>query len=133
MPSVIGVRPMIYLGLAALGASFLAYLPVRSEWGLLVPGALAGIAHAVLFPAVTAQGSFAFPNRYRGLGTTVMLAMLDVGAFVGAPMIGGIVEASKSTRLPPYPTTFMVLALIVALIGGMYALTGRSSPRRISV
>jgi MFS family permease len=133
LPSVIGVRPMIYLGLAALCASLLAYLPVQSEWGLLVPGALAGIAHAVLFPAVTAQGSFAFPNRYRGLGTTVMLAMLDLGALVGAPMIGGIVEASKSTRLPPYPTTFVVLALVVTLTGGVYSLTGRrNSPRRIS-
>jgi hypothetical protein len=132
MPSVIGVRPMIYLGLAALGASLLAYLPVQTEWGLLLPGALAGIAHAVLFPAVTAQGSFAFPNRYRGLGTTVMLAMLDVGALVGAPIIGGIVEASKSTRLPPYPTTFVVLTLVVILIAGIYGITGRRSPRRYS-
>ncbi|MEX2114295.1 MAG: MFS transporter, partial [Pirellulales bacterium] len=53
MPSLIGVRPMIYLGLAALVASLLAYLPVRSDWGLLIPGAFAGIAHAVLFSAVT--------------------------------------------------------------------------------
>ncbi|MEX2115237.1 MAG: hypothetical protein WD845_18740, partial [Pirellulales bacterium] len=83
------------------------------------------------FPAVTAQGSFAFPNRYRGLGTTVMLAMLDLGAFVGAPLIGGVVEASKSTRLAPYPTTFVVLAIGVTLTGVAYALTGRRTSRRI--
>ena len=43
-----------------------------SEAYLMLPGFFAGIAHAVLFPSVTAQGSSAFPNRYRGLGTTVM-------------------------------------------------------------
>ncbi len=131
MPSLVGVRPMIYLGLGSMVASLLAYLPVRTEWGLLVPAAFAGIAHAVLFPAVTAQGSFAFPNRYRGLGTTVMLAMLDLGAFVGAPLIGGVVEASKSTRLAPYPTTFVVLAAGVTLTGVAYALSGRRATRRI--
>ena len=60
MPHVFGVRPMIYIGLAAMVASLLAYLPVTSEWGLMVPGVFAGIAHAVLFPAVTAQGSCGF-------------------------------------------------------------------------
>ncbi|GAF73576.1 unnamed protein product, partial [marine sediment metagenome] len=125
LPHLIGVRRMIYLGLAALAASMLMYLPVTSEWGLMLPGAMAGTAHAVLFPAVTAQGSWAFPNRYRGLGTTVMLATLDVGILVGAPLVGGIVEASKSTRLPPYPTTFVVLATGVLLTGLVYAFSGR--------
>jgi MFS family permease len=125
LPHLIGVRRMIYLGLAALAASMLMYLPVTSEWGLMLPGAMAGTAHAVLFPAVTAQGSWAFPNRYRGLGTTVMLATLDVGILVGAPLVGGIVEASKSTRLPPYPTTFVVLAVGVLLTGLVYAFSGR--------
>ncbi|MGD9722251.1 MAG: MFS transporter [Pirellulales bacterium] len=129
MPHVVGVRPMVYLGLAALVLSLLTYLPVRSEWGLLVPAVFAGISHAVLFPAVTAQGSWAFPNRYRGLGTTVMLAMLDLGILVGAPLVGGIVEFSKSTSLPPYPTTFVVLALGTMVTGVAYAFTGNRGQR----
>jgi MFS family permease len=122
LPQLIGVRAMIYLGLAAMALGMLAFLPVRDEWGLLVPAFFAGVNHAILFPAITAQGSWAFPNRYRGLGTTVMLAMLDLGILVGAPLVGGIVEASKSTRLPPYPTTFVVLAAAVILTGFTYAL-----------
>ena len=125
LPHRIGVRPMIYCGLAAMAASILAYLPVSGEWGLMVPGALAGIGHAILFPAVTAQGSWAFPNRYRGLGTTVMLAMLDLGVFIGAPLVGGIVEVSRSTGLPPYPTTFVVLALGVTTTAIVYAFSTR--------
>jgi MFS family permease len=125
MPHRFGVRPMIFIGLAALVASMFAYLPVTSEWGLAVPGVFAGIAHAVLFPAVTAQGSAAFPSRYRGLGTTVMLAMLDLGTLVGAPLVGGLVETSKSANLPAYPTTFLVLGIGVTMTGVAYAFTER--------
>jgi MFS family permease len=120
-----GVRPMIFAGLTALTVSFLAYLPVTGQWGLLVPGLFAGIAHALLFPAVTAQGSGSFPSRYRGLGTTVMLTMLDLGTLVGAPFVGGLVEASKSAALPPYTTTFLIMAGGVSLTGAFYALVSR--------
>jgi MFS family permease len=124
-PQLVGVRPMIFMGVAALVVSLLCYLPVRSELGLMVPGVFAGISHAVLFPSATAQGSSAFPNRYRGLGTTLMLAMLDVGTLCGAPLIGFMVDYSKSVDLPPYHTTFIALAAGVALAGVFYALTAR--------
>lgn len=124
-PELFGVRPMIYLGLTALVISLLCYLPVRSEWGLMLPGVFAGMAHAVLFPSATAQGSAAFPNRYRGLGTTVMLAMLDIGTLCGAPLVGGMVAYSKRAGLPHYETTFVALAAAVVLAGLFYAWTSR--------
>jgi MFS family permease len=124
-PELFGVRPMIFLGLTALVVSLLCYLPVASEWGLMLPGVFAGMAHAVLFPSATAQGSAAFPNRYRGLGTTVMLAMLDIGTLCGAPLVGGMVEYSKRAGLPPYQTTFVALAAGVTLAGVVYGLSSR--------
>lgn len=124
-PEMFGVRPMVYLGIASLVVSLLAYLPVQSQWGLAVPGVFAGISHAVLFPAVTAQGSVSFPNRYRGLGTTLMLAMLDIGALVGAPMIGSLVEFSKAMGWAPYATTFVLLSVGVMASGLFYGLTAR--------
>ncbi|HEV3138529.1 MAG TPA: MFS transporter [Pirellulales bacterium] len=126
-PERIGVKPMIYIGLAALVASLVSYLPVRSEAYLMLPGLFAGISHAVLFPSVTAQGSTAFPNRYRGLGTTVMLAMLDIGVLIGAPLIGGLVQTSKSSNLPPYETMFLVLAIGATAAGVFYAVTNRGA------
>lgn len=128
-PEMFGVRPMIYLGLAALVISLLSYMPVSLPWQLVIPGIFAGISHAVLFPSVTAQGSTAFPNRYRGLGTTVMLAMLDAGQLIGAPLIGGMVEISKHLQLPPYQSTFLVLAALMVSAGAFYAWTGRSSTK----
>ncbi len=125
LPQRIGVRPMVLLGLAALVVSLLCYMVVETQWGLALPGVFAGISHAVLFPAVTAQGSSAFPNRYRGLGTTVMLAMLDIGTLVGAPLVGGLVEYSQNFGLPGYPTTFLVLSAGITLTGVFYAASGR--------
>lgn len=124
-PEMFGVRPMVYLGMASLVVSLLTYLPVQSQWGLAIPGVFAGISHAVLFPAVTAQGSVSFPNRYRGLGTTLMLAMLDIGALVGAPLIGSLVEVSKGLGWAPYSTTFMLLSAGVAVSSVVYGLTAR--------
>jgi MFS family permease len=132
MPQRVGVRPMVFLGLASLVASLLGYLVVRSEWQLALPGVFAGIAHALLFPSITAQGSSAFPNRYRGLGTTVMLAMLDVGTLVGAPLVGGLVQSSQRLGLPAYPTMCLVLALGVTTSGIVYAATTRSEPGKPS-
>jgi MFS family permease len=125
VPHLFGVRPMIFVGLALLAASLLSYLWVTTEWGLLVPGALAGMSHAVLFPSVTATGTTSFPSRYRGLGTTVMLAMLDTGMLIGAPLVGQLVDLSRGANLPPYSTTFVILAISVVLTGVFYALTDR--------
>ena len=129
MPHLVGVRPMILIGLAALVLSLLAYMVVQTQWGLALPGIFAGIAHALLFPAVTAQGSASFPNRYRGLGTTVMLSMLDIGTLTGAPLVGRIVDVSKSFGLPPYRVTFSALAAAVTLTGVIYAFVSRGARR----
>ena len=44
---------------------------------------------------------------------------------LGAPMVGRMVEYSKSSQIPPYSTTFLVLAIGVMLSGVFYALTDR--------
>ncbi|HTM52640.1 MAG TPA: MFS transporter [Pirellulales bacterium] len=128
-PQLVGVRPMILIGLAALVLSLVTYMGVSSEWELAFPGVFAGIAHALLFPAVTAQGSTSFPSRYRGLGTTLMLSMLDIGTLTGAPLVGRMVEASKSFGLPPYKVTFSVLAAGVTLVGIVYGISTRRSSK----
>jgi MFS family permease len=124
VPHLFGVRPMIFVGLGLLAVSLLCYLWVETQWGLALPGFFAGISHAVLFPSVTATGSTSFPSRYRGLGTTVMLSMLDLGMLVGAPLVGQMVEVSKNAGLPPYNTTFVALSAGVVLTGVLYAVFG---------
>jgi MFS family permease len=121
-PHHVGVRVMVHLGMAALVVSLLSYLVVRSSWQLVAPGFFGGIAHALLFPAIVASGAGAFPARYRGLGTTVILAMFDIGTLVGAPFVGGLLQASRALGLPPYPTTFVTVALGMTAAGVFYEL-----------
>ena len=125
LPERIGLMPMILLGLVALVAGQLLLLVVRSEWYFVFPGVGYGVAHAILFPTVIAAGSRTFPNRHRGLGTTLMLAMYDVGQLIGAPSAGAILHFSTNWGLPGYPTLFVTTATILAIVGVIFGLTGR--------
>lgn len=126
----VGLRPMMFLGLAAVILSFVSYLAVYSQWHLALPGFFGGIGHALLFPSIVAGGSGAFPNRYRGLGTTVMLAMLDIGTLVGAPLAGAIVYYSKLAGLPAYSAMFLSFGAILAAAGIAYWQMSRSRSSR---
>ncbi len=123
----IGVRPLIVGGLASFALATLLYLPVHSAWQLAIPATFTGIGHAVLFPAALAGGSATFPHWYRGLGTTLTLGMMDVGAMIGAPLAGGLVHHARVAGLPGYPTMFIVMASLVALTGLGYILISPAS------
>lgn len=133
LPERFGLRPMILAGMVCMLLSQLTFLVVTNEWSLVVPGFGYGVAHAILFPSTIALGSSAFPNRYRGLGTTLMLAGFDFGQLVGAPIAGWIVERGISLGLPGYPIMFCSVAVMFAIVAAVFALAtshrqGRSTP-----
>jgi len=120
-----GIRTMNLLGLVCLSGSMLLYLLVSDEWMLAAPALAGGVAHAFLFPATVGGGSGVFPRRYRGLGITLMLAMLDTGGLLGQPAVGGIIELARLNHMPPYPTMFISVAAFLAVVAACYALTTR--------
>jgi len=123
----LGVKRTIMLGFAFLCASMLAYLPATTSLWLALPAALGGTAHAFLFPAVVAGGSTTFPQRYRGLATTLVLAMFDLGNLVGHPAVGGAIETARWLGWPPYAAMFVGMSMVMATIAAAYAL----SPGRV--
>ena len=125
-----GNRLWVICGLSAMTASMVLYLLVQSTWQFIIPGVAAGVAHALLFPAVVASGSTSFPARHRGLGTTLMLAMFDVGHLVGAPLIGGILIFCRQTGLPAYPTMFFCIAGSLSLVAATFAVCSSAKTRR---
>ncbi len=129
-PERYGNRPVILAGFAALVGSVGSFLWVSQPWQLCVPAVLMGTSHALLFPTITAEGASAFPERYRGLGTTVMLAMLDLGQLVGAPAVGGLLKAAEAAKLPAYPTMFAAVALVLTTIVCLYAALSRKPADR---
>ena len=127
-----GNRVWVMWGLAAMACSMLLYLTVRTTWQLMIPGSMAGVAHALLFPALVAGGSTAFPPRYRGLGTTLMLGMFDTGALLGAPAVGGILHFARHFGFPAYPMMFCGVAFALTSIAIIFwfrtKTTAQSSP-----
>ncbi len=121
----VGVRPVALVGLWTLSLSMLLYLGVSSEWSMAIPAALSGVAHAFLFPAVMTGGSMAFPSRYRGLATTVMLAMFDLGGLLGQPTVGGMVFLSRQVGLPAYPLMFIAVSFFLGSCALAYGLLTR--------
>lgn len=124
LPERIGIRRMVLLGIACLAIDMLLYLPVRTEWQFIPPAMMIGVAHAILFPAVIAGGSAAFPDRYRGLGTALLLAMFDIGMFIGSPAIGSMLRIADFAGMAKYPTMFATLALFFTGVGLWYLMAG---------
>lgn len=120
-----GNRPWILAGLALLAVSFLCYLPVSRTWHLAVPGAIAGVAHALLFPSIMSAGTSAFPRRYLGVSTSVMLAMFDVGTLFGAPVVGAFLRAAKPVTPYAYHWMFAATAAVLAAVTILVAVDNR--------
>jgi len=112
----IGRHRVILLGLAGHVIGYLLLIPVKSEWGFVLPAILHGFGHAMLFPCVVSLGAGAFPQEYRGTGTTVILAFVDLGTMISAPLLGRLIEHQGFTR------TYLVmtgLTLATAVIYGV--------------
>ena len=116
-----GTRPTIILGLLCLAASMFSYLLIRDATSLLLPAACGGLAHAFLFPAAVAEGNHAFPTRYRGMATTLMLMMFDIGLLVGQPLFGWTVEAFRHQAVDGYAVAFGMLGAAFCGIAAIYA------------
>lgn len=121
LPERYGLRPVVLAGLGLVVASQFLFLIVHSEWALMIPSVTYGIGHAILFPAGFAEGCCTFPPRYRGLGTSLMLATYDVGMLIGAPTAGLLVHCGQALGWPGYPTMFVGVSIVIALATGVYA------------
>jgi MFS family permease len=125
-----GARPTILCGLGLSISSVLSFLAVYAEWMLVLPAALGGAAHALLFPAVVSQGSLSFPRRYRGLATNIILIMFDIGLLVEQPVLGTTIDRVRAAGGDGYFAAFVGLAVFLAGCAVGYAWMSRAAPAR---
>jgi MFS family permease len=116
----VGRHQMALIGMAALTAGLLAFLPVRSELWFLVPAVVCGLGHALLFPAVVSLGSGRFPPRYRGSATTLVLGFIEVGTIISAPLLGAIIDYFDHRG---FAQMFCTTATVCAVVGAIYLVT----------
>jgi MFS family permease len=129
-----GPRRIILLGMAGMTASIAIFPLVRTEWHLAFPAIGFGCSHAILWPAVVAAGSVAFPPKHRGLATVILLAAWDFGLVIASPTVGVVLKYSESLGLPPYPTMFLAMAAGLTLVTLWYAVKGsEAAPAAASV
>ena len=113
----VGRHRMILCGLIghAIGHATLPFL--TGSWQLVLPAIACGFGHALLFPAVVSLGSGAFPQQYRGLGTTLTLGFCELGCGISAPILGTIIVYVSFQKM------FFTSSLIAILVAIIYQLT----------
>lgn len=116
----VGRHQMVLIGMTALTAGLLAFLPVRSEVWFLLPAVVCGLGHALLFPAVVSLGSGRFPPRYRGSATTLILGFIEVGTIISAPLLGAIIDYFDHRG---FAQMFYTTATVCAVVGVLYLVT----------
>ena len=131
LPDRWGVRPTVTMGMCFLAISMFAYLIAFNRWLLLVPAIFGGIAHAFVFPAAVAGCSVSFPVRYRGLATTLMLGMFDLGNLVGPPTVGTILKLTRDLGLPDYEITFALAGATLLALTAIFVATSRKGPPKV--
>ena len=125
-----GPRRIILVGMAGMTASIAIFPLVQTEWQLVLPAIGFGCSHAILWPAVVAAGSVTFPPQNRGLATVLLLAAWDLGLLVASPAAGVVLKYSEAVGLPPYPTMFLSMAALLAMVGCWYAVTSSVTVQR---
>ena len=126
----IALKPTILCGLGCLAASMLSFILVKSYWQLIIPGIGFGITQAVLAPSIIAAANTNFPARFRGLGTTLVLASFDLGYLVGVPSAGVLLHICGMAGLPAYPILFATVVMIIIFVGVLYAVIPDRQPLR---
>lgn len=121
----VGRHRMILLGISGHCAGFLILPTVTAGWQLLAPALCSGFGHALLFPAVVSLGTEAFPRRFRGTGTTLVLGFFDLGGAVSAPALGAIIDAFGGTGFSQMYYTSAAVSVLIALA---YFATGARRP-----
>ncbi|MEA1952103.1 MAG: MFS transporter, partial [Planctomycetota bacterium] len=124
------LKLMILWGLGCLAASMMSFVFVKSYWQLMIPGVGFGMTQAVLAPSVVAATNLNFPARFRGLGTTVVLASFDLGYLIGAPAAGAVVHFCGMAGLPAYPVLFTSVVAVIVFVGVLYAVVPGRKPAR---
>ncbi|MFN8858517.1 MAG: MFS transporter [Planctomycetaceae bacterium] len=142
----VGRHRMVQWGLVGLTLGQLLFLVVRSDVWLVIPGAVCGFGHALLFPAVVSLGSGRFPAAYRGTGTTLILGFQEVGLALSAPLLGMLIDWGNQWNTDGslivhtgelahagtwgYLAMFVASALSAGLTAVFYSLTAARHPDR---
>lgn len=94
LPDRIGPRRVLLPALATLVAGFACLAAADRAAEVLAAGVLCGLGHGFTFPILSALIVSRARDAERGAAIAILTALPDVGALLGAPSLGWIIEAS---------------------------------------
>jgi predicted MFS family arabinose efflux permease len=124
LPDVVGVRPVLLPALVLLAAGLLAVSLVRDAGTLPFVGAVCGAAHGYIFPVLNTVAVNRAPQGERGTVVSLYTAMVDLGATLGGPLLGGV------AYFVGYPSMFVIAAMLVGAGVGVMARVDREPDDR---
>jgi len=126
LPDRLGPKRTLAPSLLALIAGLLLLGNAGSASHVAIAGALCGTGHAFIFPIISSLVVSRAHDNDRGAAMTLFTALFDVGALVGAPLLGLVVESSES-----YPTMFAIAACVPFVAAVVFYLRDEKTPLRI--
>jgi MFS family permease len=119
--NIIGRYKLVVMGLLGHASGHLILAFASQTWHLIPAAMLAGFGHALLFPCVVSLGSGRFPKEYRGTGTSIVLAFIEVGVACSAPLLGWMIDYGIERRsADPYMPMFLGSAVIFVVVACYY-------------
>ncbi|TWT58376.1 major facilitator superfamily transporter [Thalassoglobus neptunius] len=112
----VGRHRLIAMGLLSHSLGHFLMTFVTQDFHFIMPAMCLGFGHALLFPCVVSMGAGAFPEQYRGTGTSVTLAAIDLGTILTAPFLGWIIDHYG------FHSMFFVVSGTLGVVGVSYGL-----------
>ncbi len=113
-----GVRRVMIPGYAAYGIGLLLLAFSQSLPLVIIAGVFTGIAHGVVFPAVTTLGFNLAPKSMAGSGVALVTGMMDGGNALTAMLFGWVAGLEPYGFDAVFPLSIIgpVLAIVVGII-----------------
>jgi MFS family permease len=125
--NIIGRYKLVVFGLLGHASGHFVLAFASETWHLIPAAMLAGFGHALLFPCVVSLGTGRFPREYRGTGTSIVLAFIEVGVAVSAPILGWIIDTGIERGTgDPYAPMFLSSAFAFVAVATYYAWATRN-------
>lgn len=123
LPDRVGPKRVLIPALLTLAAGFVFLARAGDGREVLAAGMLCGVGHGFAFPTLSSLVVSRAREVERGAAIAVLTTLPDVGALLGAPSLGWIIELSG------FPAMFAIAAAVLALGTAVFALWDRHPAR----
>jgi MFS family permease len=122
LPDRVGPRRVLVPALATLAAGLVLLALAQDARQVLAAGILCGVGHGYTFPVLSSLVVTRAPEHGRGAAIAILTALPDLGALLGAPLLGWVLEVAG------FPALFGAAAALIAAGAAGFALWDRPRP-----